>query len=178
MKIQSVAIILLGVGRGLHSTDDFQNLINYSLYHPDPSRKFHQNPFVIFWERQLVRWSIVGLWQRSALPRWLLKFNGTSLSQGSISDKTFMKIWSGVIILLGLGGSLSSKRMITKIYWTVPYTTPNPSRKFHWNPFITSYVILLTDTHTNQRRQKYGILCSKLTHHFPLVTDLFSLELK
>ena len=38
----------LNVGRGLCSTDNFQNLIDSSLDYPDTSRKFHQNLFITF----------------------------------------------------------------------------------------------------------------------------------
>ena len=39
MKIRSVLIIFLGIGRGTCSMDDFQNQMDCSLYHPQPLHK-------------------------------------------------------------------------------------------------------------------------------------------
>ena len=45
MKIQSVIIILLDVGRCLHSTDGYQNLMDCSFHRLQPLQKFQRNPF-------------------------------------------------------------------------------------------------------------------------------------
>ena len=86
---------------------------------------------------------------------------GLSIGLRSLERNIFMKIWSVVIVLLGTGRDLCSTHDFQNLMECSLYR-PNPSRKFQQNPFITSWVILLTDeqtdrnTHTNHCQQKHN----------------------
>jgi len=51
-----------------------------------------------------------------------------------------------------------SCHIISKIESSVAYATPDIPSKFQKNPFITFWVIVLTQKQTNKNRQKHNLL--------------------
>ena len=82
-----------------------------------------------------------------------------------------LKISSNTLIVCWLmtGFRLGSQHIDPDHYQNlilVSFTTPDPSTKFHCNPFIKFWVMLLTEKQTNQLHQKYNLLCQGDNEHY------------